>query len=161
MRRSKPCLLAALLLAAGATACSESPGSSLEPGAPALATRTERSNVRSDFSLTDLDNPCTPAIEAIDLEGVIHGTLIIWDSQHFKSHFNVSLTGVDAGGVKYQGTSTGNGKGEFPGSETEDVVISTLLISQGGAPNFVAKIVLHHHKDGTITVDKAGEECRG
>jgi hypothetical protein len=43
----------------------------------------------------------------------------------------------------------------------EDQVISTVLNSTGGAPNFVAKIVLHHHKDGTTTVDKAGEVCRG
>ncbi len=72
-----------------------------------------------------------------------------------------TLTGVDDNGVRYQGTSTGNGKGEFLGSPTEDVVISTVINSQGGAPNFVSKIVLHHHKDGTITVDKGGEECRG
>jgi hypothetical protein len=54
-----------------------------------------------------------------------------------------------------------NGKGEFLGSETEDVVISTVITSQGGLPNFVSKIVLHHHKDGSITVDRSGEECRG
>ena len=161
MRHPKPCLLATLLLATAATACSESPGSSLEPGPPALATKIEEFNLSEPFSLTDLDNPCTPASEAIDLEGVIHGTLIIWDNQHFKSHFNVSLTGVDANGVKYQGTSTGNGKGDFPGSGTEDVVTSTVLNSQGGTPNFVAKIVLHFAANGTVQVEKGSEECRG
>ena len=45
--------------------------------------------------------------------------------------------------------------------ETEDVVISTVISSQGGTPNFVTKIVLHHHKHGTITVERGGEECRG
>jgi hypothetical protein len=100
-------------------------------------------------------------IEAIDLDGTIHGTLIVWDNDHFKSHFNVSLTGVDANGVKYQGTSTGNGKGDFPGSGTEDVVTSTVLNSQGGTPNFVAKIVLHFAANGTVQVEKGSEECRG
>jgi hypothetical protein len=108
-----------------------------------------------------VDNVCTPAVEAIDLEGTIHGQGSQWDNGHFKSHYNVNLTGVDANGVRYQGASTGNGKGEFLGSGTEDVVISTVINSNGAAPNFVSKIVLHHHKDGTITVDKAGEECRG
>jgi hypothetical protein len=40
-------------------------------------------------------------------------------------------------------------------------VIRTVINSQGAAPNFVSKIVLHHHKDGAITVDRNGEECRG
>jgi hypothetical protein len=161
MRYSKPRLLTALLLATAAPACSESPVSSLEPGAPALATRTEHNNVRVDFFLDDVDNPCTPAIEAIDLAGTIHGQGSVWDNDHFKSHYNVTLTGVDANGLRYLGTSTGNGKGEFPGSETEDVVISTVLNSQGGTDNFVVKIVLHHAADGTVQVDKGGEECRG
>ena len=161
MRRSTPCVLTALSLATIASACSESTSPTPDTATPLFATRTEHSNVRADFFLDDVDNPCTPAFEAIDLEGTIHGQGSVWDNDHFKSHYDVTLTGVDADGVSYFATSTGNGKGEFPGSETEDVVISTLLISQGGAPNFVVKIVLHHHKDGTVTVDKAREECRG
>jgi hypothetical protein len=162
MRNSKPhVFFAALLLATAAAACSESAVSSLEPGPPALATKIEEFNVSEPFSLADLDNPCTPAIEAIDLEGTIHGILFVWDNNHFKSHFNVRLTGVDADGVKYQGTSTGNGKGDFPGSETEDVVISTVFTNQGGTDNFVAKIVLHFAADGTVQVEKGSEECRG
>ena len=64
MRNSKPCLLAALFIAAGVTACDESPASSLEPGMPVLATRTDQGNVRESFSII-VDNPCTPAVEAI------------------------------------------------------------------------------------------------
>ncbi len=160
MQHSKPCLVAALLLAAGATACSESAVSPLEPGAPALATRTERDNVREPFFIT-LDNPCTLAVEAIDFEGIIHGQGSTWDNGHFKSHYNVNLTGVDANGVRYVGVSTGNGNGEFPGSPTEDVIISTVLTSQGATDNFVTKIVLHFSADGSVQVDKLGEECRG
>lgn len=154
-------LLGAFLSSGVAVACSESSTLPLDPGAPALATRTDHSNVRSEFFLSDVDNPCTPAVEAIDFEGIIHGQGSTWDNDHFKSHYNVNLTGMDANGVKYVGASTGDGKGEFPGSETEDVVISTVVTSQGGTDNFVQKIVLHHHKDGTVTVDRAGEECRG
>lgn len=160
MRHSKPCLLVALLLATAATACSEGPASSLEPGAPALATRTDQNNVREPFFLT-ADNPCTPAVEAINFEGTIHGQGSTWDNGHFKSHYNVNLTGVDANGVRYQGMSTGNGNGEFPGSPTEDVIISTVFSSQGGTDNFVMKIVLHFAADGTVQVEKESEECRG
>lgn len=161
MSHSPAHILVALLVAAGVPACSESAPIPLDPGSPAWATRTEHSNIRVEFSLLDVDNPCTPEIEAIDLEGIIHGQGSVWDNDRFKSHYDVNLTGVDANGVRYQGTSTGNGKGEFPGSETEDVVISTVINSQGGTPNFVTKIVLHHHKDGTVQVDKDGEQCRG
>jgi hypothetical protein len=160
MRHSTPCALTALLLATVVPACSETPVSSVEPGTPALATRTDHNNVRVPFSIT-VDNACTPEIEAIDLEGTIHGQGSTWDNDHFKSHYNVTLTGVGPDGVKYQGESTGNGKGEFPGSETEDVVISTVITSQGAAANFVSKIVLHFAADGTVQVDKSSEECRG
>jgi hypothetical protein len=153
--------LLSLLLTAGLAACSEGPATPLDPGPPATATRTEHNNIRVEFFLDDVDNPCTPAIEAIDLAGIIHGQGSVWDNDHFKSHYNVTFTGVDADGVSYFGTSTGNGKGEFPDSETEDVVISTVIIGQGDIPNFVSKIVLHHHKDGAVTVDKGGEGCRG
>ena len=154
-------LLSAFLSTAVAVACSESSTLPLAPGAPALATRTDHDNVRVEFFLSDVDNPCTSAVEAIDLEGIIHGQGSLWDNDHFKSHYDVNLTGVDADGLRYQGSSTGNGKGDFLGSETEDVVISTVITSQGGLPNFVSKIVLHHHKDGSITVDRSAEECRG
>jgi hypothetical protein len=154
-------LLLVLLAVTLAPACSETSGWATDPGTPALATRTEYHNIRVPFLAEDVDNPCTAAVEAIDLEGIIHAQGSHWDNDHFKSHYNVTLTGVDADGVRYQGASSGNGKGEFLGSPTEDVVISTVLNSLGGTPNFVSKIVLHHHKDGTITVDKAGEECRG
>lgn len=161
MRYPAACLLSALLSSAVAVACTESSTLPLDPGAPALATRTDHSNDRFEFFLSDVDNPCTPAVEAIDFEGIIHGQGSTWDNDHFKSHYNVNLTGVDANGVKYVATSTGNGKGEFPGSDTEDVVISTVVASQGGTDNFVQKIVLHHHQDGTVTVDRSSEECRG
>jgi hypothetical protein len=160
MRHSRPCLLAAALLSVGAMACGEGPGSSLEPGTPALATRDDRNNVREPFSIT-ADNPCTPEVEAILLQGIIHGQGSTWDNGHFKSHYNVNLTGVDANGVEYQATSTGNGNGEFPGSPTEDVVISTVIGARGGVPNFVMKIVLHFAADGSVQVDKSSAECRG
>lgn len=54
-----------------------------------------------------------------------------------------------------------DGNGEFPGSPTEDVVISTVINSQGGTDNFVMKIVLHFAADGSVQVDKSSEECRG
>ena len=153
--------IAALVLVSAASACGERSPLPLDPGGPSLATRDEHNNIRVEFLLPDVDNPCTPAIEAIDLEGIIHGQGSLWDNDHFKSHYDVNITGVDADGVRYQGSSTGNGKGDFLGSETEDVVVSTVITSQGGLPNFVSKIVLHHHKDGSITVDRSGEECRG
>ena len=161
MRRPPASLFAALLAVTFVPACDETSNSVIDPGAPDLAVRTEQSNVWEPFSLADVDNPCTPAIEAIDLDGMIHGIGFVWDNDHFKSHYNVTLIGVDADGVKYQGSSTGNGKGEFPGSETEDVVISTVINSQGGTANFVAKIVLHFAADGTLRVEKGSEECRG
>jgi hypothetical protein len=154
-------LLASLLAVTLGSACADQASAPLDPGPPALATRIDHNNIRVDFLLEDVDNPCTHPVEAIDLEGIIHGQGSLWDNDHFKSHYDVNLTGVDADGVRYQGASTGNGKGDFFGSETEDVVISTVMNSQGATPNFVAKIVLHHHKDGTVTVDKAGEACRG
>lgn len=153
--------LSLVVFAFGFAACAGTESSALDPEGPSLATRTDHSNVREEILLPDVDNPCTPELEAIDLAGVIHGQGSQWDNDHFKSHYDVNLAGVDENGVRYQGSSTGNGKGEFLGSETEDVVISTVINSLGGAPNFVSKIVLHHHKDGTITVDRAGEECRG
>jgi hypothetical protein len=145
------------VLASGLVACG-SAGSPLAPDGPSLATRTDRSNIRVEFVLSDVDNPCTPGPDGIDLSGIIHGQGAAWDNGHFNSHYNVNLSGVDDNGVRYQGSSTGNGN---LGSPVEDMVISTVLNSTGGAPNFVSKIVLHHHKDGTTTVDKAGEECRG
>jgi hypothetical protein len=151
----------AVAVALTLSACADTSESPLVPSSPSLATRTEQNNLWVPFLVEDVDNPCTPAVEAIDLEGKIHGQGSTWDNDHFKSHYDVNITGVDADGVRYQGTSTGNGKGEFFGSETEDVVISTVINSQGGTPNFVTKIVLHHHKDGTITVDRGSEECRG
>jgi len=154
-------MLAALLVITLTPACSEISDTVTDPGTPTLATRTEHNNIRVPFSLPDVDNPCTPAIEAIDLEGIIHGQGSEWDNDHFKSHYNVTLTGEDADGVQYQGTSSGNGKGDFPGSPTEDVVISTVMNSLGGTPNFVTKIVLHFAADGTVQVEKGGEECRG
>jgi hypothetical protein len=160
MRYFRPYLFAAGLIAAADTACSESAVSSLDPDGPALATRSDQNNVRVPFSIT-VDNACTPEIEAIVLEGIIHGQGSTWDNDHFKSHYNVTLTGVGPDGVKYQGESTGNGNGEFPGSPTEDVVISTVITSQGAAANFVSKIVLHFAADGTVQVDKSSEECRG
>ena len=153
--------IAALALLSATSACGERSPLPLDPAGPNLATRDSHDNIRVEFLLPDVDNPCTGAIEAIDLEGIIHGQGSLWDNDHFKSHYDVNLTGVDADGVRYQGTSTGNGKGTFLGSQTEDVVISTVITSQGGLPNFVTKIVLHHHKDGSITVDRNGEECRG
>src|ERR671925_1729501 len=123
-------LLALSLVLAGAAlgaACSEPVDWSLGPNGTALATRTEHNNDWLPFSVPDVDNPCTAAIEAIDLEGRIHGQGSQWDNEHFKSHYNVTLSGVDADGVGYQGTSAGNGSGEFPDSETADVVISTVI----------------------------------
>jgi hypothetical protein len=152
--------LAALALISAAAACGGRELSPLEPGAPAFATRSDRNNVREPFSIT-VDNPCTPAVESIELEGTIHGLGSTWDNGHFKSHYNVNLTGVDANGVRYSAMSTGNGNGEFPGSPTEDVIISTVINSQGGTDNFVMKIVLHFAADGTVQVDKSSEECRG
>jgi hypothetical protein len=139
-------------------ACAEQASAPSDPGAPELATRIDHNNVWEKFSLPDVDNPCTPGQDGIDLEGKIHGQGNVWDNDHFKSHYNVNLSGVDADGVRYQGASTGNGN---LGSPIEDMVISTVINSTGGGPNFTSKIVLHHHKDGTVTVDKAGEECRG
>jgi hypothetical protein len=153
--------VSAIAFAAAVTlvpACSESSDSVVAPGTPALATRTDQNNDRLPFTLLDVDNPCTPALEAIDLEGVIHGQGSLWDNGHFKAHYNVELTGADADGVRYVGVSSGNGKGEVP---TDDAVISTVISSNGATPNFVTKIVLHHLPDGTVTVDKSGEECRG
>lgn len=161
MSHCKATALSLVVFASGLVACGGTDSSPLAPGGPSFATRISQSNDRLEFFLPDVDNPCTPELEAIDLGGVIHGQGSLWDNDHFKSHYDVNLTGVDGNGVRYQGASTGNGKGEFLGSETEDVVISTVMNSLGGAPNFVSKIVLHHHKDGTITVDRAGEECRG
>jgi hypothetical protein len=161
MRRSPSSLLAALLAVILAPACGETADWVTGPETPALATRTTHDNTREPFFLPDVDNPCTSAIEAIDLEGTIHGQGSQWDNEHFKSHYNVTMTGVDADGVRYLGTSSGNGKGETIGIEPEDVVISTVLNSQGGTPNFVTKIVLHFAADGTVQVEKGGEECRG
>jgi hypothetical protein len=161
MRRSPSSLLAALLAVILAPACGETADWVTGPGTPALATRTDHNNTREPFFLPDVDNPCTSVIEAIDLEGTIHGQGSQWDNEHFKSHYNVTMTGVDADGVRYLGTSTGNGKGATSGVAPEDVVISTVLNSQGGTPNFVTKIVLHFAGDGTVQVEKGGEECRG
>lgn len=159
MRRSHALSFAAFALTV-APACHESSDWATAPGATALATRTEHNNDRLPFLLADVDNPCTAAIESIDLEGVIHGQGSVWDS-HFKTHYNVILTGTDANGLKYVGESTGNGKGETIDAPPEDIVISTVIVSQGGTPNFVTKIVLHFAKDGDINVEKGGEECRG
>jgi hypothetical protein len=137
MRPAHRHLLTAALLAAVLPACAEEASSPSDPGAPELATRIDVTKGR---------------------EGRIHGHGSSWDNGHFLSHYDLNVTGVDADGVRYQGTSTGNGN---VGDPIEDMVISTVINSTGGLPNFTTKIVLHHHKDGTVTVDKAGEECRG
>src|SRR5512147_2502102 len=142
--------IAALLLVSAASACGDRSPLPLDPGGPSWATRDEHINDRLEFFLPDLDNPCTATIEAIDLEGIIPGQGSLWDNGHFKSHYDVNLTGVDADGVRYQGSSTGNGQGDLLGSTKEDLVISTVITNQGGLPNFVSKIVLHHLQDGSI-----------
>jgi hypothetical protein len=157
MRPVHRSLLTAALLAI-LPACAEQASAPSEPGAPALATRLDENNEWSEFSLPDVDNPCTPAVEAIDMEGKIHGQGRSWDNGHYKSHYDVNLTGVDADGVRYQGTSIGNGN---VGDPIEDMVISTVINSNSGLPNFTTKMVLLHHKDGTLQVDKFEEECRG
>ena len=144
-----------------AVACSDSSDWTLGPEATARATRTERNNEWLPFSVTDVDNPCTAAVEQIDLQGKIHGQGSLWDSGHFKSHYNVTLSGADADGVRYQGTSTGNGSGKSLGSQNTDMVISTVINSLGSFPNFTTKIVLHFAKDGALNVEKLREECRG
>jgi hypothetical protein len=157
MRRSHAISLAALAITL-APACRDSWNWATAPGGPGLA--TEHDNTRTPFLLEDVDNPCTPAVESIDFEGIIHGQGEQWDT-HFKSHYNVTLTGTDADGVRYVASSAGNGKGETFGVPPEDVVISSVIVSQDVTPNFVTKIVLHFAKDGTINVEKGGEECRG
>jgi hypothetical protein len=160
MRRT----LTALLIATAASACAEPATGPADRGSPELATGTAQGNIRLEFSLPDVDNPCTLGVEAIDLEGVIHGHGGVWDNGHFMLHYDLNVTGVDADGVRYEGVSAGNTQSKDGGSEaggTEDTVISTLIISLGGTPNFVSKIVLHHRRDGTVTVDRAGEVCHG
>ena len=141
-------------------ACNEASDWRLGPEGTALATRTEHNNDWVvPFAVPDLDNPCTTAIEDIDLEGKIHGQGSQWDNGHFKSHYNTNVTGVDADGVRYQGQSSGNGSGF--GGPAEDAVISIVINSLGAYPNFITKIVVHFRKDGTLRVEKGGEECRG
>ena len=94
MRRSHAISFAALAITL-APACHETSDWATAPGGPALATRTEHNNDRLPFLLEDVDNPCTAAIESIDFEGIIHGQGSQWDN-HFKSHYNVTLTGTDA-----------------------------------------------------------------
>jgi len=158
MRPAYRSLLTAALLATLLPACAEQASAPSDPGAPELATRIDENNDWFDFSLADVDNPCTPAVEAIDLEGRIHGHGSSWDNGHFLSHYDLNVTGVDANGVRYQGTSTGTGN---VGDPIEDMVTSTVINSNGGLPNFTTKIVLLHHKDGTLQVDKFEAECRG
>lgn len=158
MRPDRRALLTAALIVSLAPACAEQPSAPSGPGAPELATRLDSSNEWFDFSLLAVDNPCTSEVEAIDFEGKIHGLGSVWDNDHFKSHYDVNMTGVDANGVRYQGTSTGNGN---LGAPFEEQVISTVINSTGGLPNFTQKIVLQRHSDGTITVDRFREECRG
>ena len=158
MRPTRRRLLTAALIVAFAPACSEPASAPSDPSAPQLATRTGSNNNWFDFLLADVNNPCTTETEAIDLTGRIHGVGSSWDNGHFLSHYDVNLSGVDADGVRYQGASTGNGN---VGNPIEDMVISTVINSTGGGPNFTTKIVLQHLKDGTVTVDKAGDECRG
>ena len=158
MRPDHRSVLAAALMVILVPACAEQASAPSDPGAPQLATRIESNNNWFDFSLPDVDNPCTPAVEAIDLEGKIHGVGSVWDNDHSKSHYDVNMSGVDADGVRYQATSTGNGN---VGDPIEDMVISTVINSNGGLPNFTTKIVLLHHTDGSLQVDKHSEECRG
>jgi hypothetical protein len=157
MRPTHRNLLTAALLAI-LPACADQLSAPSDSGAPELATRLDQNNDWFEFSLPDVDNPCTPAVEAIDFEGKIHGQGGSWDNGHLLSHYDLNVTGVDADGVRYQGTSTGTGN---LGDPVEDMVISTVINSNGGLPNFTTKIVLLHHKDGTLQVDKFGEECRG
>jgi hypothetical protein len=158
MRPDRRALLTAVLIVIFTPACAEQASAPSEPAAPELATRIDHDNIWVDFFLADVDNPCTGKVEAIDLAGKIHGVGSSWDNDHFLSHYDVNLSGVDADGVRYQGASTGNGN---VGNPIEDMVISTVINSTGGGPNFTTKIVLRHLKDGTVTVDKAGDECRG
>lgn len=160
MQQSSLSWLATLMATTLVAACSEAADWTLDPEPPALAIRIDHNNDILPFSVPDVDNPCTPAVEAIDLAGTIHGQGSTWDNGHLKLHYNVTLSGVDADGVRYQGESTGNGRG-FQGGESEDAVISTVINSLGAYPNFTTKNVVHFAKDGTLTVEKLGEECRG
>ena len=75
MRRSPSTSFAALVAITLAPACRETSDWVADPGVLAWATRTVHNNhQRGPFFLPDaVDNPCTSAIEAIDLEGTIHG----------------------------------------------------------------------------------------
>ena len=148
MRLNRRALSTAAFIMSLAPACAEQASAPSAPGTPALAIRTDSNNDWFDFSLPDVDNPCTADVEAIDFEGKIHGHGSVWDNDHFKSHYDVNMTGVDANGVRYQLTSTGNGN---LGASFEETVISTVINSTGGLPNFTQKIVLHRLTDGTIT----------
>src|SRR5690242_6294913 len=130
MRTARRLLTAALVVTL-APACADQASGPTDPSTPTLATRIDGNNDRVDFLLAGADNPCTSKVEAIDLQGTIHGVGGAWDNGHFLSHYDVNLSGVDGDGVRYQGASTGNGN---LGSPIEDMVIRTVINSTGGAP---------------------------
>jgi hypothetical protein len=118
-------------------------------------------------------NPCNG--EPVQLDGTV--TVLFTVTQPASGGLNLfsnvrfDLTGVGAFGNVYTSKSVINapahlgfavgGDGPFVNQETSE----TELISRGGAPNFLARFVLHENffPDGTVTADifLLSTVCRG
>jgi hypothetical protein len=145
-----------------------------EPTAPE---RTAKSLTLADRGGTDLnsrfpisftvDNPCTPDIESIQLEGeehlVLRSSFDNTGTEHLGLHFNVHLTGSDGQGVTYTENLTHNADGTM--TPDEDLVFQARdlmrLVSGGAAPNFMMTVVFRIFRDGTILFDPGEVLCRG
>jgi hypothetical protein len=72
MSHFKPNTLGLVAVAVGLVACGGTESTPLGLDGPSLATRIHPYNAKVEFTMPGVDNPCTPAIETIDLQGVIH-----------------------------------------------------------------------------------------
>lgn len=98
-----------------------------------------------------MDNPCTPAFDAISGAYEVNTHTKFWlhpdGSGRVHSWGTANFRGVDSDGVSYTGTN-----GAFKSQETFDATTGAYtekdgsvlrLISQGGTPNFSARLTIH------------------
>ncbi len=128
-------------------------------------------NHRYEYTLGQVDNPCTPEFDDITLAAEFHTVGKFWlnddGSYWYKGSNRGHLSGSAADGTGYVGgvqfrfqTRVDDG--------VADILTDAkhLLVSQGDAPNFAMRYKVHYRFaiDGSwssMEILKEGEDCRG
>lgn len=143
-------------------------------GLPAAAQASEKVDdfdMRFEFTVNGVNNPCTPQLDDITLDGSGRVMGKMWrdddGSMRALSTMRVRLDGDAADGTGYVGHSEFKAHTEIEGDVAH---ISTdakhLLVSQGADPNFFLRYKINVTFDlvgtgSTVEVVKDQAECRG